>query len=239
MDNTRLVSPPINRLIEAKGSRPGRQQKELLEERNDSLQNANGILQEQLEKVSQVIDTQLAERDKAIEEAEAAKKQESEMKRRVNELAPSIKDLERFADKYSKDSEKVLPEAGALESAKTYREKKAKPVYEKIITVLRDIYKQFKDLIRKYNQLVTLYKSKCEDYDRLAGKCQWLEDENEQTMGRMRTAERDLSRVRRVLGNPAVDDALAAAKQMEREAEHRERLLAQQRRTSRRDYHSL
>ena len=215
------------------------ERKALLEERNDSLQDANGILQEQLEKVSQVIDTQLAERDKAIEEAKAAKKQEAEMKRRVNELAPSIKDLERFADKYSKDAEAVLPEAGALESAKTYREKKAKPVYEKVITVLRDIYKQFKDLIRKYNQLVTLYKSKSEDYDRLAGKCRWLEDENEQAMGRMRTAERDLSRIRRVLGNPTVDDALAAAEQMEREADYRERLLAQQRRPSRRDYPSL
>mgnify|MGYP002620691676 FL=1 len=215
------------------------ERKELLEERNDRLQNANGILQEQLEKVSQVIDTQLAERDKAIEEAKVAKKQEAEMERRVKELAPSIKDLEHFADKYSKDAEAVLPEAGALESAKTYREKKAKPVYEKIITVLRDIYKQFKDLIRKYNQLVTLYKSKCEDYNQLAGKCQWLEDENEQAMGRMRTAERDLSRVRRVLGNPTVDNALAAAEQMERETEHRERLLAQQCRASRRDYPSL
>mgnify|MGYP002626420180 CR=1 FL=1 len=215
------------------------ERKELLEERNDRLQNANGILQEQLEKVSQVIDTQLAERDKAIEEAKAAKKQEAEMKRRVKELAPSIKDLEHFADKYSKDAEAVLPEAGALESAKTYREKKAKPVYEKIITVLRDIYKLFKDLIRKYNQLVTLYKSKCEDYDQLAGKCQWLEEENEQAMGRMRTAERDLSRVRRVLGNPTIDNALAAAEQMEREDEHRERMLAQQRRASRRDYPSL
>ena len=215
------------------------ERKELLEERNDRLQNANGILQEQLEKVSRVIDTQLAERDKAIEEAKAAKKQEAEMKRRVKELAPSIKDLEHFADKYSKDAEAVLPEAGALESAKTYREKKAKPVYEKIITVLRDIYKLFKDLIRKYNQLVTLYKSKCEDYDQLAGKCQWLEEENEQAMGRMRTAERDLSRVRRVLGNPTIDNALAAAEQMEREDEHRERMLAQQRRASRRDYPSL
>lgn len=215
------------------------ERKELLEERNDSLQNANGILQEQLEKVSQVIDTQLAERDRAIEEAESAKKQEAEMKRRVKELAPSIKDLEHFADKYSKDAETVLPEAGALESAKTYREKKAKPVYEKIITVLRDLYKQFKDLIRKYNRLVTLYNTKSENYDRLEGRCRWLEDENEQMSGRLRTAERDLSRVRRVLGNPTVDDALAAAEQMEREADHRERLLAQQRRASRRDYPSL
>ena len=215
------------------------ERKELLEERNDSLQNTNDTLQEQLEKVSHVIDTQLAERDKAIAEAEAAKKQEEEMKQRVKELASSIKDLEHFADKYSKDAEKVLPEAGTLESAKTYREKKAKPVYEKIITVLRDLYKQFKDLIRKYNRLVTLYNTKSENYDRLEGRCRWLEDENEQMSGRLRTAERDLSRVRRVLGNPTVDDALAAAERMEREAANRERMLAQQRRATRRDYPSL
>ena len=215
------------------------ERKELLEERNDSLQNANDTLQEQLEKVSHVIDTQLAERDKAIAEAEAAKKQEEEMKQRVKELAPSIKDLEHFADKYSKDAEEVLPEAGALESAKTYREKKAKPVYEKIITVLRDIYKQFKDLIRKYNRLVTLYNTKSENYDRLEGRCRWLEDENEQMSGRLRIAERDLSRVRRVLGDAAIDDALSTAEQLEREADYRERLLAQQRRASRRDYPSL
>ena len=215
------------------------ERKEMLEERNDGLQNANDLLQDQLEKVSHVIDTQLAERDRAITEAEAAKKQEEEMKQRVKELAPSIKDLEHFADKYSKDAEEVLPEAGALESAKTYREKKAKPVYKKIITVLRDLYKQFKDLIRKNNRLVTLYNAKYENYDRLEGRCRWLEDENEQMSGRLRTAERDLSRVRRVLGNKTVDDALAAAERMEREAEHRERLLAQQRRASRRDYPSL
>ena len=215
------------------------ERKELLEERNDSLQNANDLLQEQLEKVSHVIDTQLAERDKAIAEAEAAKKQEEEMKQRVKELAPSIKDLEHFADKYSKDTEEVLPEAGALESAKTYREKKAKPVYEKIITVLRDLYKQFKDLIRKYNRLVTLYNTKSENYDRLEGRCRWLEDENEQMSGRLRTVERDLSRVRRVLGDAAIDDALSTVEQLEREADHREKLLAQQRRASWRDYPSL
>lgn len=214
-------------------------QVEHLEDRNEQLQSANEMLQDQLEKVSHVIDTQLVERDKAIAEAEAAKKQEEEMKQRVKELAPSIKDLEHFADKYSKDAEKVLPEAGTLESAKTYREKKAKPVYEKIITVLRDLYKQFKDLIRKYNRLVALYNTKSENYDRLEGRCRWLEDENEQMSDKLRTAERGLSRVRCVLGNKTVDNALAAAEQMEREADHREKLLAQQRRMSRRDYPSL
>ena len=33
--------------------------------------------------------------------------------------------------------DKVLPEAGALETARSYREKKAKPLYKKIVGVLR------------------------------------------------------------------------------------------------------
>ena len=205
------------------------EQKELLEERNESLQNANLVLQEQIDKVSQVIDTQLAERDKALEEAEAARQQEEQMKQRVKELAPSIKDLEHFADKYSKDAEKVLPEAGSLETAKAYREKKAKPIYVKIITVLRDLYKQFKDLVRKYNRLVTLYNSKSEDYDLLEGRCRWLEEENEQTRGKLKIAERDLTCVRRVLGNPTVDEALFTAERLERETAYQGRPIPQQR----------
>ena len=218
------------------------EQKGQLEKRNDDLQQANEALRTQLVQVNYEINEQLSERDKAVEEAEIARKQEEEMKRRVKELAPSIKDLEHFADKYSKDAEKVLPEAGALESAKIYREKKAKPIYEKIITVLRDLYKQFKDLVRKYNWLVTLYNSKSEDYDRLEEKYQRLEIRNEQLSGRMRTAERDISRVRRVLGDTAVDNALFTAKRLEQEADYQEQLSArqgQQNKSRNRGYPSL
>lgn len=149
------------------------------------------------------------------------------MKERMKELAPSIKDLEHFADKYSKNAEKVLPEAGALESAKTYREKRAKPLYEKIITVLRDLYKQFKDLVRKYNRLVTAYDNKCSDYDRLEGHCQWLETENRRLSGRLHTVESDFYRIRRVLGDAVVDDALISAERLEREVNEQKSLMAQ------------
>ena len=150
------------------------------------------------------------------------------MKERMKELAPSIKDLEHFADKYSKNAEKVLPEAGALESAKVYREKRAKPLYERIITVLRNLYKQFKDLIKKYNRLVTAYNDKCSDYEQLEGHCQWLENENSQLSGNLHIVQRDFSRVRRVLGDVTIDNALFAAELLEREAEQREGLLAKQ-----------
>ncbi len=38
------------------------------------------------------------------------------------------------------DVDKLLPEAGALESAKTYREKKAKPVLEKAVRLIKSLY---------------------------------------------------------------------------------------------------
>ena len=205
------------------------QQTKQLEERKYVLEDANDFLASQLSQTSQEVEAQRAERDKAIEEAEAARQQEQQMKERMKELAPSIKDLEHFADKYSKNAEKVLPEAGALESARVYREKRAKPLYEKIIIVLRDIYKQFKDLIRKYNRLVTAYNDKCLDYEQLEGHCQWLEGENSQLSVKLQTVQRDYSRVRRVLGDVTIDNALFVAEQLEKEAKQREGQLAQQR----------
>lgn len=204
------------------------QQTKQLEDRKHALEDANDYLATQLSRTSQEVKARRAERDKAIEEAEDAKQQEQQMKERMKELAPSIKDLEHFADRYSKNAEKVLPEAGALESAKVYREKRAKPLYERIITVLRDLYKQFKDLIKKYNRLVTAYNDKCSDYEQLEGHCQWLEDENSQLSGNLRIVQRDFSRVRRVLGDVTIDNALFAAELLEREAEQREGLLAKQ-----------
>ena len=54
----------------------------------------------------------------------------------MNELAPKLKNIEDLARKYTDDADKVLPEAGTLESAKAYREKKAKPLLGKLIKVL-------------------------------------------------------------------------------------------------------
>ena len=105
-----------------------------------------------------------------------------------------------------------------MESAKVFRVKRAKPVYERIITVLRDLYKQFKDLIKKYNRLVTAYNDKCSNYEQLEGHCQWLEGENSQLSVKLHTVQRDYSRVRRVLGDVMVDNALFAAEQLEQEA---------------------
>ena len=81
----------------------------------------------------------LQEKEDALDEADAAEKRASSAKERadaaearINELAPKLKNIEEYAREYSDDADRVLPEAGALESAKSYREKKVKPLFEKL-----------------------------------------------------------------------------------------------------------
>lgn len=61
---------------------------------------------------------------KQINRQKNAKKEAERYEKKLTEIAPMVKDMERFAVKYSYDPEEVLPEAGTLESGKTYREKR-------------------------------------------------------------------------------------------------------------------
>jgi predicted nucleic acid-binding Zn-ribbon protein len=59
-----------------------------------------------------------------------AQKDAEDARARMNELAPKLKSVEKLAAQFSADPEELLPEAGALETAKIYREKKAKPLLD-------------------------------------------------------------------------------------------------------------
>lgn len=66
-------------------------------------------------------------------EAEKAQKQADKYQKRMNELVPMIKNMEKLAADFSTDPEQTLPEAAVMESAKSYREKKVKPLVKKIV----------------------------------------------------------------------------------------------------------
>lgn len=54
------------------------------------------------------------------ERLEQAKKKASKYEKKLTEIAPMVKDMERFAEKFSVDPEEVLPDAGTLETGKSY-----------------------------------------------------------------------------------------------------------------------
>lgn len=59
------------------------------------------------------------------EEKTDAQNEAKEAIARLNDLAPKLNKMEMLAAKYSDDPEKLLPDTGALESARTYREKRS------------------------------------------------------------------------------------------------------------------
>ena len=74
------------------------------------------------------------------QKAEKAQKQADKYQKRMNELAPMVKNMEKLAADFSADPEQTLPEAAVMESAKSYREKKAKPMVKKIVQIMRSVY---------------------------------------------------------------------------------------------------
>ena len=77
-----------------------------------------------------VMDYKKEQRAKEIAELEAVKaKKQGQVERqeqRLKELAPAVRNMEQLAAQFSDDPDRILPEPGPLESAKSYREKKAK-----------------------------------------------------------------------------------------------------------------
>ena len=193
------------------------QQTKQLEDRNHALEDANDYLATQLSQTSQEVEAQRVERAKALEAAEEAKQQAEQYKAKLKKLAPDVKDLEGWAAKYTQEAEKVLPKADLLESAAAYREKKAKSVVKKMGIVMRSLYAKLKDLTRKYDSLSDMYDRAVYELEDLRDRFRQLRQDNDQLRG----AERDLRRVRDVLGDRTVDQAIYTSEIMEQS--HREK----------------
>ena len=139
--------------------------------------------------------------------------------RRLKELAPAVKDMERLAADFSADPEEILPEAGTLESAKSYREKKAKPLLAKIVKVLRSLFRKYIDLKGKFDRLQGDYGRVRESNIRLSDRLQEVKLENKA----MRQVSADYERVKRAFGPEQVDRILEAAYQQEHAEKERKR----------------
>ena len=161
--------------------------------------------------------------DAAQEQADKAAKQADAATRRINELAPKLKNIEDFARQYSGDADSVLPEAGALESAKSYREKKAKPVYERIIKVLRSLFSKYLDLKHHFERLTGDYNRLQQRYASLDASFDRVQEENRE----LKAVSKNYDTLCRGYGKEKIDAMVQTA----REQEAAERM---QRRTRRR-----
>ena len=156
----------------------------------------------------------------ALETVKAEKESQVEsQERRLKELAPAVKNMERLAADFSADPEEILPEAGTLESAKSYREKKAKPLLAKIVKVLRSLFHKYIDLKGKFDRLQGDYDRVREGNARLSDRLMEVKMENK----KLRQISADYTRVKRVFGPEQVQAAVEADKQREQAEKGRKR----------------
>ena len=185
--------------------------KESLEEHNAALLETSEKWLGELENLEQEIHSAQENREEADKQAEVAKKEAARYEKKLAEIAPMVKDMERFAVKYSYDPGEVLPEAGTLESGKTYREKKAKPLIEKIIMVLRSVYREYLNVSNRLEKLQDAYSREQDRNETLKNRLEESLEENRE----LRTIATDFGRVKTVMGAEQVNAVIDQAKQQE------------------------
>ena len=76
----------------------------------------------------------------------------SEKQEQLDDIASILKNTEKFVRKYD-DPERLLPEAGMLESGKAFREKKALPILGKLLKYARSLFRENTELKAKVQKL--------------------------------------------------------------------------------------
>lgn len=187
------------------------EQKADLEEHNATMQEVNEKWLDYLKNMEQDISLARESWKEADKKVEQAKKNVAQYEKKLTEIAPMVKEMERFAEKYSADPEEVLPEAGMLETGKTYREKKAKPLIKKIVVVLRSVYRAYLDLSRKFSDMQKSYERALSKVNSLTARVEELWSENKVLGEKLG----DLNRVEWALGRDTVETIVQREKSLE------------------------
>ena len=201
-----------------------------LQEENAAFEEINENLHEQLQQIDDEIHSLQDDLKQSQQEADKAKKQADKYQKRMNELAPMVKNMERLAAEFSANPEETLPEVAVMESVKSYREKKAKPLVEKMVKVLRSVYSAFLDISRKYERLEEAYDREKAGKKRLNDRLQEVLDENRE----LREITTDMERVKAAFGSHQVETAISRVRQQEQvEKEHKQALRRKHNREAR------
>ena len=155
------------------------------------------------------------------EEKTDVQNEAKEAKARLDDLAPKLKNMEKLAAQYSDDPEKILPEAGALESARAYREKKVKPLLAGIVKVLRSVYHAYLELVSKFDRLQSSYEREINKNNTLSDRLEDVISENRV----LRNVAENYERVSRAYGPERVAATVEAIKRQEQAEKEQKRVV--------------
>ena len=157
------------------------------------------------------------DKEQAVKDKEEAEKRAEKAEKDLHSLEERRERLQPVMDNVSKEIKEygtvktLLPEAGALERATTYRDKKIKPLFTQVKNKIAAMAAQVKELAEEVEKWKHKYQKTKQAYNQIQRELNTVREEKEQLFDEKQQLQ-DVSdrydRVVRVLGENAVDDAV-------------------------------
>ena len=184
--------------------------KKVREQEVEELTEHKNLLEHDLHDISECVDEIQKEKAQAEKERDAVIKKTEVLEKRFSALNSKAGLVDSHAREYGYYPEEWLPEAGTLESAKSYR-KRIFPLVKKVANMIQALYSKYLDLKNK-NQKVSDKNSDLENrVDRLREEISVIKKDNVALLN----VTYDMDRVVAVLGENKVKEAIEVAKHLE------------------------
>ncbi|WP_368255800.1 plasmid recombination protein [Blautia wexlerae] len=180
------------------------------EQEVEELTEHKNLLEHDLHDISECVDEIQKEKAQAEKERDAVIKKTEVLEKRFSALNSKAGLVDSHAREYGYYPEEWLPEAGTLESAKSYR-KRIFPLVKKVANMIQALYSKYLDLKNKNQKLSDRNIDLENRVDRLREEISVIKKENVALLN----VAYDMDRVVAVLGENKVKEAIEVAKHLE------------------------
>ena len=180
------------------------------EQEVEELTEHKNLLEHDLHDISECVDEIQKEKAQAEKERDTVIKKTEVLEKRFSALNSKAGLVDSHAREYGYYPEEWLPEAGTLESAKSYR-KRIFPLVKKVANMIQALYSKYLDLKNKNQKLSDRNIDLENRVDRLREEISVIKKENVALLN----VAYDMDRVVAVLGENKVKEAIEVAKHLE------------------------
>ena len=184
--------------------------KKVREQEVEELTEHKNLLEHDLHDISECVDEIQKEKAQAEKERDAVIKKTEVLEKRFSALNSKAGLVDSHAREYGYYPEEWLPEAGTLESAKSYR-KRIFPLVKKVANMIQALYSKYLELKSKNQKLSDRNLDLENRVDRLREEVSVIKKENVALLN----VSYDMDRVVAVLGKNKVKEAIEVAKHLE------------------------
>ena len=185
-----------------------KQENEAVRQETTELSATNDLLREQA-------DGLIENREKLMSDNKALEQHQKKLQQDIEKMADSKVALERNIYAYDEDARWQLPEPTTLMSAKTYREKNAMPLVERLKEIVKSLTIKCVNLMVQIKQLKAKVTKQAEDIDFYKSKVHQQYVKLEQ----LQEKADDFERVKQYVGVDKIDIIVTNARELERIAQ--------------------